>query len=142
MTMILSGAAIKKHREEQNVTIAALAERLGVDKARIERIEEGTEFASPDLMDGIEEALGIRSATSFDAEELIEELERDVAEFGADRDCWLIYKPLHDCIRFTDYQPIVAEYPLDKSELDPDERAVMTTYGKALAWLRRQDSIF
>ena len=143
MAMIATGEWIKKARKAVGMAAAQLAEAAGVSLNHIQRIEQGSRLPSPSVMDRIEETLGVtRMSMSFDTEELIEELECDVAEFGPDEDCWLIYKPIGDYVCFTDYQVVVLEEPLKKSELMPDETAMMTTSGEALEWLRRQDSIF
>ncbi len=143
MAMIATGEWVKKARKAAGLTAEQLAEKAGLSLNHIQRIEGGSRLPSPAAMDAIQEALGIwLENVSFDTEELAAELAADVEEFGADHDCWLIYKPIGHFVCFTDYQPIVAEMPLRKEELQPDERAIMTTYGEALEWLKRQDSIF
>lgn len=55
------GEAIKKAREQQNLTQAELGERIGVGKSQISRLERGHSITIP-TMSRVFKALGIASA--------------------------------------------------------------------------------
>ena len=56
------GEAIKKAREQQNLTQAQLGERIGVGKAQISRLERGCSITIP-TMSRVFKALGIATAS-------------------------------------------------------------------------------
>lgn len=56
------GEAIKKAREQQNLTQEQLGERIGVQKAQISRLERGHSITIP-TMSRVFKALGIPTAT-------------------------------------------------------------------------------
>lgn len=56
------GEAIKKAREQQNLTQAQLGERIGVGKAQISRLERGGSITIP-TMSRVFKALGIATAS-------------------------------------------------------------------------------
>lgn len=56
------GEAIKKAREQQNLTQQQLGERIGVQKAQISRLERGHSITIP-TMSRVFQALGITTAS-------------------------------------------------------------------------------
>lgn len=140
--MIATGEWIKKARKACGLTAAELAVKTGVSLNHINRIEQGSRIPSADLMERIEEALRVnRASVSFDSEDLMQEIEGDIAEFGGDELCWLVYRPIGNYICFTDYQLAVPEMPLRQEEHEDGERAFMTTLSEAREWLKRQDAV-
>lgn len=80
---------------------------------------------------------------SYNNEELIDELKRDIDEFGEDHKCILVYKVIDDRIFFTNYDFIVEEDPFDPNkELDDDEKYIVTDFKYALEVFEEQNKLF
>ena len=57
------GEAIRKMRQDQNLTQEELGERIGVQKAQISRLEKGKSVITLPTMSRIFQALGVSTAT-------------------------------------------------------------------------------
>lgn len=140
--MIETGDWVKKARKAVGMTAADLADKAMVSLNHIQRIEQGSRLPSPAVMEKIEQALGVSQASaSFDTTELFADLEDNIIRFGPDAYCWLTYKPVGNCVCFTEHHHIALGTPLTKAETKADERAFITTYAEALEWIKRQDSL-
>ena len=79
---------------------------------------------------------------SFDSEEIIEELEQDIEEFGEDNPCILVYKIIDEHIIFTNYDFITEENPFDpEKELEDGEKFIETSFKYALEVFEAQNKI-
>ena len=80
---------------------------------------------------------------SFASDELIEELEQDIAEFGEDEPCWLFWEvrnfdfPMLVCVN---YDFICDEQPLTTEEIG-NCLIQKSTFGEVLEILKIQDKI-
>lgn len=81
-------------------------------------------------------------AVSFDSEELIRELRRDIAEFGAGKRVHVWQRQQEGVLLCVNYDFISPEDPVRMSELRPGEALVTMTMGELLPLLEQQNSIF
>lgn len=130
-------------RVERSLTQAELAKNTGVSKATIENIEQGKRMGSVEtwekLINFFEKKDEINPKISYECEDLINEIEADIAEFGEDYPCALIYKIVetHNVL-FVDYMFL----PFDvKSDLSDDESYIETTLKYTLDIFKAQDKI-
>lgn len=136
-----------KNRTKYVLTQRQLAAKIGVSAYTIENIEQGKRLGSVETWNKIENFFKNseleKENTSYDSTNLIEELTSDIEEFGDDHACILIYKIVNDCIVFTNYDFIVEEDKFDeKTELDDDEKCIVTTLKYALDVFKNQNKLF
>lgn len=127
---------LKELREKQNLTQKQLEEKSGVSLFTIQNIEQGTrkgsettinkllkffkketEISSDDmtsLLEYFKEQNNI--IYSFDSEELIEELKKDIEEFGENKVLYAMFKKMKDCIFLVNYDFITEEASLTEAE--------------------------
>ncbi len=122
-------------RKEKGITQQQLADSIDLSRYAIENIEQGRRMGSVDTWDKIESFFedeeNIR--LSYDSEDLIDELQKDIAEFGEDWPCILVYKEIYGYIVFTNYDFITDEKPFEpKKELQKDEKYIESTLKYAL----------
>ncbi len=78
---------------------------------------------------------------SYECEELIEELKSDIAEFGGDRIVAVWCLDNSGVTFYTNYDFIVAEDPLDETELQPGEYISKMSMSALLILLEKQNEI-
>lgn len=77
---------------------------------------------------------------SYDNEEIINELKRNIEEFGENHKCILVYKVIDNKIFFTNYNFIEEEGFFNlKKELDKDEKYIVTDFKYALKLFEEQN---
>lgn len=141
MPAIKTGAWLKRARSLASMPLAELAKQASVTPDMISKIESGARKGSGETWDKLLHALNVKdSLVSFDSEELIEEIKQDIAEFGADEECWLFYDFAGDNILFTNYDFIEPEAPITTAEIG-DEKIMRSTLGATLELLEHQDRI-
>lgn len=128
---------------ENNITQKQLAEATGLSVNAISKIVRGERLGSPDSWEKIKKYfLGYNENFSYASDEIIDELERDIEEFGEDEKCILVYKVINDNIFFTNYDFIVEEDPFNpKKELEKGEKYIETTLKYALEVFDDQNEI-
>lgn len=78
---------------------------------------------------------------SYECSELIEELKRDILEFGKDTIVNVWCKDTNGVTLYTNYDFIVKELPFDKSELIENEYIKEISMGELLTLLKNQNKI-
>ena len=135
---------LKEKRNESKLTQRELADKIGLSPFTIEQIEQGKRLGSAETWEKIENFFSEETdiKISYESEDLIEELKQDIAEFGEDHPCILVYKVIEDYIFFTNYDFITEEdsFNPDK-ELEKDERYLETTFKYALEVFEAQNKI-
>lgn len=135
---------LKEKRNESKLTQRELADKIGLSPFTIEQIEQGKRLGSAETWEKIENFFSEETdiKISYESEDLIEELKQDIAEFGEDHPCVLVYKVIEDYIFFTNYDFITEEdsFNPDK-ELEKDERYLETTFKYALEVFEAQNKI-
>lgn len=135
---------LKSKRIEYSYTQKQLAHEIGLSPYTIEQIEQGKRLGSAETWEKIETFFNNPNETkiSYESEELIEELQEDIEEFGENEQCILVYKIIDDHIFFTNYDFIVEEEPFDpKKELQDGEKYIVTTLKYALEVFESQNKI-
>lgn len=101
---------LKEKRTEKGLTQQELAEKLGFSVFTIENIEQGKRLGSADTWTKIENFFDDdEPKISFESNDLIEEIKKDIEEFGEDETCFLIYKIINNNIIFVNYDFDVEE---------------------------------
>ncbi len=135
---------LKEKRNESKLTQRELADKIGLSPFTIEQIEQGKRLGSAETWEKIENFFSEETdiKISYESEDLIEELKQDIAEFGEDHPCVLVYKVIEDYIFFTNYDFITEEdsFNPDK-ELEKDERYLETTFKYAFEVFEAQNKI-
>lgn len=141
---------LKEKRTEKGLTQQELAEKLGFSVFTIENIEQGKRLGSAETWTKIENFFDDdEPKISFESNDLIEEIKKDIEEFGEDETCLLIYKIINNNIIFVNYDFDVEEdffddgiKPFDpKKELKKDEKYLKTTLQYALEVFEAQNKI-
>ena len=141
---------LKEKRTEKGLTQQELAEKLGFSVFTIENIEQGKRLGSADTWTKIENFFDDdEPKISFESNDLIEEIKKDIEEFGEDETCFLIYKIINNNIIFVNYDFDVEEdffsdeiKPFDpKKDLKKDEKYLKTTLQYALEVFEVQNKI-
>ena len=81
---------------------------------------------------------------SFESEELINEVNQDILEFGEEEIVWVWKRilPEYDNAEvIVNYDFIVPENPVKLSDLEPNEKLLQLTLGELLQELINQDGI-
>ncbi len=83
------------------------------------------------------------ASISFESSELIEELMKDIAEFGETHmlAVWLRKIQEHEVEVVTNYDHMVEASPIEASEIGEDERIVFMTASALMIKLKEQDNI-
>lgn len=79
---------------------------------------------------------------SFECSELIEELKDDISEFGGDRIVAVWCREYQGVTIYTNYDFIVEDKPLQKTELQKNEQIKKMTMTALLMLLEEQNSFF
>lgn len=135
---------LKEKRNENNLTQRELADKIGLSPFTIEQIEQGKRLGSAETWEKIENFFSEETdiKISYESEDLIEELKQDIAEFGEDHPCILVYKVIEDYIFFTNYDFITEEDPFNPDEeLKKDDHYLETTFKYALEVFEAQNKI-
>ncbi|MCM1052436.1 MAG: helix-turn-helix transcriptional regulator [Ruminococcus sp.] len=146
---------LKNKRVQYSLTQAQLAKAIGVSSYTITNIEQGQRMGSAETWEKIENYFNGETPTkkiSYESTELIEELKRDIEEFGEDHPCILIYKVVEDYILFTNYDFVIEKDNLFPDENDPEpfnpdkeleqgESYIETTFKYALEVFEAQNKI-
>lgn len=133
-----------KKRNEKGLTRQQLADKIGLSKYAIENIEQGRRFGSVETWTKIEGFFDDVGDTkiSYNSDNLLLELKKDILEFGENHPCILIYKEIYGYTIFTNYDFIVDESPFDpKKELKQGEKYIETTLKYALEVFEQQNKI-
>lgn len=128
-------------RKSNNLTQEQLAKNIGVSPFTIMQIEQGKRMGSVDTWNKIESFFeNGEPIYQFESSELIDEIKEDIAEFGEDHPCVLIYKVIDNHIFFTNYDFIVEEDPFNpKKELKDGESYIKTSLQYALEVFEAQN---
>lgn len=78
---------------------------------------------------------------SYESTALIEEIKRDIAEFGKEYTVSIFFKMIENTKIITNYDFIVDEKPTKLSELQEGETWEKSTLGEVLIMLEEQNSI-
>lgn len=78
---------------------------------------------------------------SYASDELIDELERDIKEFGTEHLVMVWVKNINGAKIITNYDFITDEMPFCEKELLEDERLEKLTMGNLLMYLKKQNEI-
>ena len=137
---------LKQKRSQLGITQKELAEKIGLTSSAIELIEQGRRLGSVDTWERIENFFsnyfGPGPRLSYNSDDLIEELKKDIEEFGENYECILVYKVIDDHIFFTNYDFITKEKPFNSNEeLEKDESYIKTTFKYALEVFEKQNEI-
>ena len=137
---------LKNKRVEYTLTQGQLAKEIGVNTNTIANIEQGQRLGSAETWGKIEKYFNGESKKlikmSFDSEEIIEELEQDIEEFGEDNPCILVYKIIDEHIVFTNYDFITEDNPFDpEKELEKGEKYIETSFKYALEVFEAQNKV-
>lgn len=139
---IKNGEWIKQARIRAGYSQVDFAEAVGVTPSAILQYEKGSIIPRPEKFERILQVLRLSlPALSVASEEIIEELHRDIEEFGEDEPCAVFYGTVGSSLIFTNYDFIVEESPISKDELTSKERMIVTTLGNALELFEYQDRI-
>lgn len=79
---------------------------------------------------------------SYESDELIAELEKDIEEFGKNIEMYAIFKWINGAKIYTDYDFIEEDLPLSKDELDMDEFVEIMSAEKLMNHFKEQNDIF
>ncbi len=137
---------LKKMRAKFNITQKQLSDESGVNKLTIENLEQGKRKGSEETWKLIEDYFEKREKgiidISMDSEDLIQELQEDIEEFGEDHPCILVYKYKNGIFLFTNYDFITDEMPFNPDkELREGEYYIETTFKYALEVFEKQNKI-
>ena len=137
---------LKEKRNESKLTQRELADKIGLSPFTIEQIEQGKRLGSADTWEKIENYFSkendFETKISYESNDLINELKKDIEEFGEEHPCILVYKVVDDYIFFTNYDFITDELPFDPNkELKKDEHYLETTFKYALEVFEAQNKI-
>lgn len=108
---------LKKKREEKNLTQKKLAKETGVNIFTIQNIEQGTRKGSEETLKILNDYFE-NGTTSYESDDLIEELESDIEEFGEDQILYAMFENIDGYLALTNYDFITKEEPLTKEEKD------------------------
>lgn len=106
---------LKKLRSEKNMTQKELAKETGVNIFTIQNIEQGNRKGSEETLKILKDYFENGTA-SYDSEDLIEELEEDIVEFGEEEIMYAMFENVDGYLALTNYDFITEEEPLSDVE--------------------------
>lgn len=136
-----TGKWLIKERKAEGLNQEQLSDILKIDLKEIQNIENGSELGSADIWDKLENYFPKYAKYSYDSEDLITELEQDIAEFGEEETCVLFYKNIDERILFTNYD-FVVEGVNYLEELEEDEKYIISNFKYALEVFKAQNELF
>ena len=106
---------LKKLRSEKNMTQKELAKETGVNIFTIQNIEQGNRKGSEETLKILKDYFENGTA-SYDSEDLIEELEEDIEEFGEEEIMYAMFENVDGYLTLTNYDFITEEESLSDVE--------------------------
>lgn len=120
-------------RKELNLNQEQFAELIKVDLEEIKEIENGDTLGSLNFWKVVRDYFKYPKY-AYESNELLEELESDIEEFGEEHECVLMYKEVDNHIIFTNYDFIVEEESIEEV-LEDNEKYIITTFKYAYEML-------
>lgn len=134
---------LKKKRQELKLTQKELAEKSGVNQLTIENIEQERRKGSQKTLDALNAYFDsiAKSNLSYECEELIEELEEDIAVFGEEQLLYAMFEIIDNSLFLTNYDFITKEEPLTEEEKSEYKMIVELKAKDILKLLEMQNKI-